>query len=304
VRRLLVREPEVAIIIPTRDRHDLLSRCASGVLSGTDYGKVELLIVDNLTSERAALSYLTEIAAVPRVRVLRYPHPFNFSRINNWAASQTGAEILLFLNNDTEIIDRDWLRHMVVNAVRREVGAVGAKLLYPNGRVQHGGIILGIGGIGGHFHLRRHSDDSGYFGRAHLQQNLSAVTAACLALRHDVFDEIGGFDEENLPVAFNDVDLCLRIRERGYLIVWTPLARLYHHESASRAFDLTGIRSREFARERAYMRHRWGSVLDHDPYFNPNLSLQDVTIGLAFPPRCCYPWRSSPRAAEGAWRRS
>lgn len=302
VRRTLEGEPTLAIIIPTRDRRDLLSRCVSGLLSATDYRKLELVIVDNLSTEPAALSYLEEVGADPRVRILRYPHPFNFSRINNWAAAQSQADILLFLNNDTEVIHHDWLQHMAANALRPEVGAVGAKLLYPNGRVQHGGIILGMGGVGGHFHLRRRDDDPGYFGRAQLQQNLSAVTAACLAIRHEVFDEIGGFDAENLPVAFNDVDLCLRVRERGYLVVWTPLARLYHHETASRAFDLVGDRSKQFACERAYMRSRWGPVLDDDPYFNPNLSLDDVTIALALPPRRPYPWRSTAASTGEAER--
>jgi O-antigen biosynthesis protein len=288
----LEREPSVSIIIPTKDRIDLLSRCVSGILERTSYQNLELLIVDNHSEEGETHAFLDEIATNPHVRVLHYNEPFNFSLINNWGAIQAAGEVLVFLNNDTEVIGPDWLRHLVVNACRHEVGAVGAKLLYPNGRVQHAGVILGIGGVGGHIHLGRERQDPGYFSRAVLQQNLSAVTAACLALRRTVFDEIGGFNGD-LRVAFNDVDLCLRIRERGYLVVWTPLAELYHHESASRGSDLVSARHREFSQEVEYMRAKWGWTLDHDPYFNPNLSLRSLSVSLAFPPAVDKPWRAS-----------
>ena len=285
-------EPSVSIIIPTKDRRDLLSRCVSGILERTHYHNLELLIVDNRSEESATHAYLDEIASDRRVRVLRYDAPFNFSLINNWAAEQTAGEVLLFLNNDTEVIGQDWLRHLVANACRTEVGAVGAKLIYPSGRVQHAGVILGMGSVAGHFHLGCQRHDPGYFSRAVLQQNLSAVTAACLAMRRAVFDEVGGFNAD-LRVAFNDVDFCLRIRQRGYLIVWSPLAELYHHESASRGSDLMAKRHQEFSREVEYMRANWGPVLDRDPYFNPNLSLHDLSISLAFPPAIGKPWRSN-----------
>jgi O-antigen biosynthesis protein len=291
VRHALASEPSVSIIVPTKDQRDLLSRCVDGILNRTHYGKLEVLIVDNLSQEGATKAYLEQIAADPRVRVLRYEQPFNFSLINNWAAARASGEILLFLNNDTEVIAPDWLRHMVANACRIEVGAVGAKLLYPSGRVQHGGVILGMRGVGAHFHLGRRRHDPGYFSRALLQQNLSAVTAACLAMRRKVFDEVGGFNGRDLRVAFNDVDLCLRIRQRGYLIVWTPLAELYHHESASRDSDLLPMRHQEFLQENEYMRSKWGSMLDRDPYFNPNLSLRDYSPSLAFPSAIDKPWR-------------
>jgi glycosyltransferase involved in cell wall biosynthesis len=278
-------EPRVSVIIPTRDCSDLLSRCVRGILEKTDYRNLEVMIIDNLSEQEATRIYLEQIGADPRVRILQYQQPFNFSLINNWAANQAGGDILLFLNNDTEPIGATWLRHMVVNACRQEVGAVGAKLLYPNDRVQHGGVILGLTGVAGHFHRNRQVGDAGYFGRALLQQNLSAVTAACLATRRDVFFAVGGFDSDHLPIAFNDVDLCLKLRERGYLVVWTPLAQLYHHETASRDLDLTPERYQKFLRENNFMRSRWGHILDCDPYFNPNLSLRDLSIGLAFPPR-------------------
>lgn len=286
-------ELSVSIIIPTKDRSDLLSRCVRGILEETTYRNLEVIIIDNHSEEEATHAYLRQIARNQRVRILQYNLPFNFSLINNWGAEQSRGDILLFLNNDTESIEAGWLRHMVANARRPEVGAVGAKLLYPNGRVQHGGVILGMTGIAGHLHRSRPADDPGYFGRAVLQQNLSAVTAACIAMRRDVFFEVGGFDGANLPVAFNDVDLCLRLRERGYLIVWTPLARLIHHETASRKLDLMPCRYREFLRENDYMRLRWGHILDRDPYFSPNLSRHDLSPRLAFPPAVRAPWRDA-----------
>jgi GT2 family glycosyltransferase len=288
-------EPSVSIIVPTKDQRDLLSRCVDGILNRTRYAKLEVLIVDNRSEEGATRAYLNKIAADPRVRVLRYEQPFNFSLINNWAATQATGEVLLFLNNDTEVIGPDWLRHMVANACRIEVGAVGAKLLYPTGRVQHGGVILGMGGVGRHFHLGRQRHDPGYFGRALLQQNLSAVTAACLAMRRKVFDEVGGFNGRDLRVTFSDVDLCLRIRQRGYLIVWTPLAELYHHESVSRDSDLLPARHREFLLEYEYMRSKWGCLLDRDPYFNPNLSLRNFSMSFAGPSAIDKPWRHARR---------
>jgi GT2 family glycosyltransferase len=293
VRYDLDREPRVSIIIPTKDRQDLLSRCVNGILERTQYQNLELLIVDNRSEEAATRSYLEAIATDPRVRVLHYDEPFNFSLINNWAAERATGEVLLFLNNDTEVIGSDWLRHLVANACRSEVGAVGAKLVYPSGRVQHAGVILGMGAVAGHFHLGCQRHDPGYFSRALLQQNLSAVTAACLAMRRTVFEEVGGFNGD-LRVAFNDVDLCLRLRQRGHLIVWTPLAELYHHESASRGSDLVSARHHEFIQEIEYMQSKWSWALQRDPYFNPNLSLRDVSVTLAFPPTIEKPWRRAP----------
>jgi GT2 family glycosyltransferase len=268
-----------------------LSRCVRGILEETAYRNLEVIIIDNRSEQEATHAYLRQIEGNQRVRILQYDLPFNFSLINNWGAEQSRGDILLFLNNDTEPIEASWLRHMVANARRPEVGAVGAKLLYPNGRVQHGGVILGMTGIAGHLHRNLPADDPGYFGRALLQQNLSAVTAACIAMRRNVFFEVGGFDAANLPIAFNDVDLCLRLRELGYLIVWTPLAQLIHHETASRKLDLMPCRYREFLGENEYMRLRWGHILDRDPYFSPNLSRHDLSPSLAFPPAVRAPWR-------------
>jgi len=169
---------------------------------------------------------------------------------------------------------------MLEHAQRPEVGAVGARLLYANGRIQHGGVILGIGGVAGHAHKHLPRDLPGYFGRALVIQNFSAVTAACMMVPKRVFEEVGGFDEEHLPVAFGDVDLCLRIRERGYLIVWTPYAELYHHESMSRGYEDTPEKQERFRREIAYMKERWGHILLKDPYYNPNLTLDSEDFRL------------------------
>ncbi len=293
VQYALNSELSVSIIIPTKDRSDLLSRCVRGILEETAYQNLEVIIIDNHSDQDATHAYLRQIEDNQQVRILEYNRPFNFSLINNWGAEQSRGDILLFLNNDTEPIEASWLRHMVANARRPEVGAVGAKLLYPNGRIQHGGVILGMTGVAGHLHRNLPADDPGYFGRALLQQNLSAVTGACIAMRRSVFFEAGGFDGANLPVAFSDVDLCLRLRERGYLIVWTPLARLIHHETASRKMDLMPCRYREFLRENDYMRLRWGHILDRDPYFSPNLSRHDLSPTLAFPPAVRAPWREA-----------
>ena len=291
VQYALNSELSVSIIIPTRDRSDLLSRCVRGILEETAYRNLEVIIIDNHSDQDATHAYFRQIEGNQRVRILEYNLSFNFSLINNWGAEQSRGDILLFLNNDTEPIEASWLRHMVANARRPEVGAVGAKLLYPNGRVQHGGVILGMTGIAGHLHRNLPADDPGYFGRAVLQQNFSAVTGACIAMRRNVFFEVGGFDGANLPIAFSDVDLCLRLRELGYLIVWTPLAQLIHHETASRTLDLMPCRYREFLRENDYMRVRWGHILTRDPYFSPNLSRHDLSPSIAFPPAVRAPWR-------------
>lgn len=300
--RLTGPEPPVSVIVPTKDRLDLLRRCVAGVLSQTDYANLELLIIDNCSEQPATKAFLQEISGDARVRIIDYPRPFNYSAINNFAVRQARGDVMLLLNNDTEVISGRWLTDMVANAVRPEVGAVGARLLYPDGKLQHVGTIIGMGFVAGHVHSGLSGNDPGYFGRAMLQQNLSAVTAACLAIRKEVFEEAGGFDEE-LRVAFNDVDLCLRIRQKGYLIVYTPLAELYHHESASRGSDLIAARRLEFEREMRLMAQRWTSVMANDPYYSPNLSLLQACPVPAFPPRWRYPWRERTKSDAAAGNR-
>ncbi|MDK1020496.1 MAG: glycosyltransferase [Candidatus Hydrogenedentes bacterium] len=293
--------PRVSLIVPTRDKVELLSVCIDGVLNGTDYSDLEVIVVDNQSSDPDALAYFRHIKQDPRVRVLRYERPFNFSAINNFAVDHANGTLIGLLNNDLEVIEPSWLKEMVSHAVRPDVGAVGAMLYYPDDTIQHAGVALGLGGVAGHLHYRWPRGTPGYFGRAELVQNCSAVTAACMVMRAEVFREVGGLDADNLPVAFNDIDLCIRIRERGYSIVWTPFAELYHHESASRGSDAAPNASVRFAREVQYMRRRWDAVLEDDPFYNPNLSLspEDGSFALAVKPRVDKPWKSSEQAGSG-----
>lgn len=268
VSREIVDNPKISIIVPTKNNVALLKRCVESIEKESTYGNYEVLIVDNDSSDPDTLKYLNATSH----RVLPFREEFNYSRINNFAVSHAGGEYVLFLNDDTEVVSPGWLEAMLQHAQRPEVGAVGAKLLYPDGRVQHAGVLVGVGsswipGVATHSHLFHAAESRGYFDAVEVIRNYSAVTAACMMVRKATFDEIGGFDEENLPVLFNDVDLCLRIRQLGYLVVYTPLAELYHHESASR-----GHFSQSPA-EFMYMRERWGEILDNDPYYNPNLSL-------------------------------
>ncbi|HEX5377400.1 MAG TPA: glycosyltransferase family 2 protein [Phenylobacterium sp.] len=289
--------PMVSIIVPTRDRASLLKRCIDGVLRQTDYQPFELIIVDNDSVEPETLALFRTAAKDPRVRILPAPGPFNYSAINNRAVAEARGEIVLLLNNDIAMIEPGWLTEMVAQAARPEVGAVGARLLYADGRLQHGGVILGVGGggnphVAGHLYSGARSMEKSYFNHLRLARNVSAVTAACLALRRSVFLEAGGLDEENLPVAFNDVDLCLKIGALGYQIIWTPRATLYHLESASRGADTEPVAADRFRAEIAYMRRRWGPVLDDDPFYGPNFDKQHVDYRLAFPPSRARPWRT------------
>ncbi len=289
--------PLVSIIVPTRDRLDLLARCAEGVLHGTDYGQLELIIVDNGSVEPETLAHFDMLVADPRVRLLPAPGPFNFSALMNRAVAEARGEIILLLNNDISMIGPDWLSEMVSHAVRPSVGAVGARLLYPDGTIQHAGVVLGTGGVAGHLHVGAPGEYSGYQGHLRLTRNVSAVTAACLALRRTVWDEVGGMDAENLTIAFNDVDLCLKIRGRGYDIIWTPFAELYHHESASRGLDLEPAAAARFQGEIATMRARWGDVLDNDPFYGPVFDMRFTNYRPADLPKRLAPWLK-PAATE------
>ena len=276
--------PLVSIIIPTRDRAGLLKRCVESIQARTDYSPYEIIIVDNGSVEPETLAFFRAIEQ-QNVRVIAESGPFNYSRLNNQAAAQARGDILVFLNNDTEIDDAGWLTEMVSHAARTEVGAVGARLWYPDGTLQHGGVVLGLGGVAGHAFPHIPRGHPGYFNRAMLQQNCSAVTGACMAVRKTVFEELEGFDEVNLGVTFNDIDFCLRLTQRGYRVVWTPYANLIHHESASRGHQRTTEEQAEFLRAADYMQRTWGANLMHDPFYNPNLSLNPPGFEIAFPPR-------------------
>ena len=285
--------PLVSIIVPTRDRAELLKRCVDGVLKRTKYKPFELIILDNDSIEPATHELFRKIAKDRRVRILPAPGPFNYSAINNRAVAEARGEIILLLNNDVTVMDPDWLGEMVAQAVRPEVGAVGAALLYEDGRVQHGGVVLGVGAaepVAGHLYAGARSLTKSYFNHLRLARTVSAVTAACLAMRKSVFLEAGGFDEQNLAVAFNDVDLCLKIGALGYQLIWTPRATLTHLESASRGADTEPVNADRFRTEVAYMRRRWGPVLDADPFYGPNFDKAHVDYRLASPPTRLRPW--------------
>lgn len=273
--RHTVRNPKplVSLIIPTRDHVELLRVAVESILEKTTYPNYEIIIVDNESQEPETTTYLEKVAQDRRVRVLSYSYPFNFSAINNEAVQQAKGDIVGLINNDVEVISPDWLTEMVSWAQQNRIGCVGAKLYYPDNTVQHGGVILGLGGVANHAHLGLTQDDPGYFGRSKVIQNLSAVTGACLIVRKEVYKEVGGLDEHHLQVAFNDVDFCLKVREAGYWNVWTPFAELYHHESLSRGKEDTPEKKRRFAGEVATMTERWETEIRTDPFYSPNMSL-------------------------------
>ncbi|MCH4564685.1 glycosyltransferase family 2 protein [Halomonas sp. EGI 63088] len=273
--------PLVSLLVPTRDGIDILKPCVEAILERTDYRHFELLILDNQSRCPETLAYLEEVARRDsRVRVLRWDQPFNYSAINNFGVRQARGEILGLINNDVEPVDGGWLTEMVSQARRPEIGCVGAKLYYPNDMLQHAGVVLGLGGVAGHVHRFFPRQDAGYCGRLKLVQNLSAVTAACLLVRRAVFEAVGGLNEADLAVAYNDVDLCIKVREAGYRNLWTPHAELYHHESVSRGADDTPEKHARWMREMAYMKRTWGEKLRDDPAYNPNLTLVHEDFSL------------------------
>jgi GT2 family glycosyltransferase len=277
VRYVIRGRPKVSIIIPTRDKTPLLKRCVSSILARTEYPEFEILIVDNGSTEQAALDYLRALEEDRKIRVMSYDQPFNFSAINNFAVRSVTSDLLLFLNNDTEVVSPEWLSAMLEFAQRDDIGAVGAKLYYYDDTVQHGGVVIGLGGIADHAHRGFPRLSNGYLGRLNVIQNVSAVSAACMMMRRKVFEEVGGF-EERLSYCYNDVDLCLKIREKGYLIVFTPYAELYHHESArggSQGREATSEGRDLVGKEQAFIKDKWRGVLAAgDPYYSPNLTLE------------------------------
>ncbi len=276
-------EPLVSLLIPTRNRRELIETAVSSIIQKTEYRNFEILILDNGSTEQDVLDYFEQIQkSESRVRVVPYHHPFNYSAINNYGVTQARGEVLGLINNDIEIISPGWLSEMVSHALRPEIGCVGAKLYYANGTIQHGGVIVGLGGLAAHSHSHFKRKDSGYFHRLNCVQNLSAVTAACLVIRKSVFEQVGGFDEKNLTIAFNDVDLCLKVRDGGYRNLWTPYAELYHYESLSRGYEDTPEKIKRFQSEIRHMKNKWGKGenLPIDPYYNPNLTLDREDFSL------------------------
>ena len=283
--------PLVSLVIPTRDRADLLERCVDGILHRTDYRNIEVLIADNESMEAETLSLFARLANDARVKIISCPGVFNYSAINNLVVSRSKAPIVGLINNDVDVIDAGWLSEMVSLVVLPDVGVVGAKLLYPNNRVQHAGVVLGVGGVAAHMGLGLPRDAGGYFGRNLMRSAASAVTGACLLVRRSVYHEVGGLDEENLPVAFNDIDFCMKVLARGYRNVWTPHAELYHYESASRGPDTEGEKVVRFRKEVEFMSKKWGDRLMRDRFYNENLSLDAGRIFQPGVPRRRKGWR-------------
>lgn len=281
--RFAVREPAplVSLIIPTRDKVELLRGCVESILTKTTYTPFEIIVVDNGSVEEETLAYLKKIKRLKNVRVLSWRKPFNYSAINNFAVSKAKGTIIGLINNDVEMISPDWLTEMVSWAAQEDVGCVGAKLYYANETIQHAGVILGIGGVAGHSHKYFPRQHPGYFGRLKLTQNLSAVTGACLLVRKQVYEEVGGLNEKELTVAFNDVDFCLKVKQAGYNNVWTPYAEAYHLESISRGAEDSPEKMMRFQREMTFMKDRWATTLNSDPFYSPNLTLDREDFSIA-----------------------
>ena len=277
--------PLVSLIIPTRNGMQLLHKCIRSILKKTTYTNYEIIIVDNGSDESGALHGLKQLQSEPKIRIVRDDRPFNYSALNNAAVKLVQGELVGLLNNDLEVISPEWLSEMVTHALRPGIGAVGARLWYPEKTLQHGGVVLGVGGVVGHSHKYMPDFQYGYFRRASIIQGFSAVTAACLVIRKSLYEEVGGFNELDLRVAFNDVDFCLRLREAGYRNIWTPYAELYHHESASRGYENTPEKIARFEKEKKYIKERWGEQLLNDPAYSPNLTLDYEDFSLAWPPR-------------------
>lgn len=277
--------PLVSIVIPTRDRKDLLEACIDSLDRATGYRNKEIIVVDNDSAEPATKSYFAALSQRSDVRIVPAPGPFNYPRLINLGASHARGDLLMTLNNDIEAFEPEWLDELVSQVSRPGVGLVGCLLLYPDRSVQHAGVIIGLSGVAGHMYAEATPDDPGYAGRIYVTQDLSAVTGACQLMRRALFDQLGGLDERHLAVAYNDIDFCLRVREAGLRVIYTPHAPLLHHHSASRGSDVRIERLASFTWEREYMRTRWAHILFDDPFFNPNLSLSGKRGRLATAPR-------------------
>ncbi|WP_083281668.1 glycosyltransferase [Pseudomonas sp. NBRC 111120] len=287
--------PSVSLIVPTRDQYKLLHKCVEGLLNDTEYPDLEIIVVDNQSSDPQTLKYLSELKS-RGVTVLDHPYPFNYSTINNRAARCATGELIGLVNNDIEIIDPLWLKEMVAHLVRPGVGAVGAKLLWPNRMVQHGGVVVGVNGLAAHAGNNLHEHDAGYLASNQITRQQSAVTAACLLLRKKTFFEVGGLDEFAFPVAFNDVDLCLKIRLQHLKIIWCASAKLIHAESASRGKDEISEKRARAIREQEEFTQKWSATEHGDSYYHPAISLDYLSGpygGLSIPPRHTNPRTTS-----------
>lgn len=281
IRYYISGEPLISIIIPFKDKPELLSLCINSILSKSTYRNYEIIGISNNSTEKETFDIMKRMSEKDkRIRFHEYNHPFNYSKINNYAVKNYArGEHIVLLNNDIEIITEEWLETLLEFSQRKEIGAVGAKLFYANDTIQHAGVILGIGGVAGHSHKYFPRTANGYFSRLQIVQNLSAVTGACLMVKRELYDLVGGLDKENLTVAFNDVDFCLKLLEKGYVNLFTPYCEAYHHESVTRGHENTVEKQERFLKETAYVIKRWSSYLKADKYYNENLTLKDENFG-------------------------
>jgi GT2 family glycosyltransferase len=273
--------PLVSLIIPTKNAKLLVQTCIDSILSKTTYAHYEILVIDNNSDDPEALEYFESLQkSQSNIRVLRYPYLFNYSAINNFAVKHAKGEIIGLINNDVEVISQNWLGDMVGHAQREDIGCVGAKLLYPDNRVQHAGVVMGYGGGAGHAHKYFPRYHSGYLHRLVATNNFSAVTAACLLVKKSDYEAVNGLNEKDLTVAFNDVDFCLNILKLGRRNIYCAEAELYHHESVTRGYEDTKEKQQRFQSELHYLTTQWASYIDHDPAYNPNLTLQRENFSI------------------------
>ncbi len=282
IRYQIIGSPKISIIIANKDHVGDLKRCITSVIEKSTYENYEIIVVENNSTESETFAYYEELKENERIKVVTFEGVFNYSAVNNLGAANASGEYLLLLNNDTQVITVNWIEEMLMYAQREDVGAVGAKLYYADKTIQHAGVVLALGAhrTAGHSHYGQHRDNLGYMGRLCYAQNVSAVTGACLLVKKSLFDIVGGLDE-SFAVSLNDVDFCLKLRQRGYLNVFTPFAELYHFESVSRGLDDRGEKAERYNEESERFRKKWKEVLEAgDPYYNPNFSLDRSDFAL------------------------
>ncbi len=273
--------PLVSIIIPNHNHFSDLQTCVESIFKKSTYSNFEILVAENGSTDQDILEYYENLKTLDKVKIINWDKPFNYAAVNNFAARAADGEFLLFLNNDTEVISSDWIERLMEYAQQKEVGAVGAKLLFPDRTIQHGGIIIGINGVAANMYAGMDENEPGYRNRLRYIQNLSAVTAACLMVRKEVFEEVQGFDEK-FVIALNDVDLCLKIQAAGFRNVWTPFAQLFHYEMKTRGEDLKGEKAKRFQKEIQWFQKKWSELLGKgDPYYHPYFSTEDNTFELS-----------------------
>lgn len=286
IRYEIVGSPKISIVIPNKDHIEDLKRCVNSILEKSTYDNFEIVVVENNSTEEKTFGYYRQLQENPKITIVTYEtkpdESFNYSKVNNFGVSKCSGEYILFLNNDTEVITVNWIEELLMYAQRKDIACVGAKLYYPDKTIQHAGVVIGLGAhrTAGHSHYMQHRDNLGYMGRLCYAQNVSAVTGACLLVKKEVYDEVGGLGED-LAISLNDVDFCLKAREKGYLNVFTPFAELFHYESASRGSDMSGQNAERYNKESEYFRTKWAEVLSKgDPYYNPNFSLDKSDFSL------------------------